>query len=284
MHKLLKQAFTLIELLVVIAIIGILSGLIVISMNGITQKATIAKAQIFSNSLKNSLMTNLISEWKLDGNGNDSWGTNNGTVNGATPISSDCIYGSCLSFNGSSNYIEFSDINSVENIDTLTISAWVYSNPSGSYRTVISKGYYTSGSWELRMSRDDEGPGLGFSVVTNNGRVGSRIPDFKNSMWHNIVCIYNGSKTYIYDNSVLVDSDIQTGNIVDTTNTVKIGQNGVNDEYWFGKLDEIRIYDSAILLSQIKEQYYAGLNSLLTKGGIDKQEYQNRVGVLTIAE
>jgi prepilin-type N-terminal cleavage/methylation domain-containing protein len=84
MHKLLKQAFTLIELLVVIAIIGILSGLIVVSMSGVTQKATIAKAQVFSNSLRNSLMLNLISEWKLDGNANDSWsGGNNGTWYGS---------------------------------------------------------------------------------------------------------------------------------------------------------------------------------------------------------
>ena len=52
MNKFIKQAFTLIELLVVIAIIGILSGLIVVSMSGVTQKATIAKAQVFSNSLR----------------------------------------------------------------------------------------------------------------------------------------------------------------------------------------------------------------------------------------
>jgi prepilin-type N-terminal cleavage/methylation domain-containing protein len=54
MNELIKKAFTLIELLVVIAIIGILSGLIVVSMGGVTQKANIAKAQVFSNSLKNA--------------------------------------------------------------------------------------------------------------------------------------------------------------------------------------------------------------------------------------
>ena len=49
MHKIKQLAFTLIELLVVIAVIGILSGLIVVSMSGVTNKATIAKAQVFSN-------------------------------------------------------------------------------------------------------------------------------------------------------------------------------------------------------------------------------------------
>jgi prepilin-type N-terminal cleavage/methylation domain-containing protein len=58
MKKTVSIAFTLIELLVVIAIIGILSGLIVVTMNGVTQKANIAKAQVFSNSLRNALMLN----------------------------------------------------------------------------------------------------------------------------------------------------------------------------------------------------------------------------------
>jgi len=88
MNKLIKRSFALIELLVVIATIGILSGLIVVSMSGVTNKATIAKGQIFSNSLRNSLMANLVSEWKFDQVNNpstdqtpDSWsGGNNGTL------------------------------------------------------------------------------------------------------------------------------------------------------------------------------------------------------------
>ena len=66
MSKLIKQAFTLIELLVVIAIIGILSGLIVVAMGGVTQKATIAKSQIFSNSLRNSLMLDILAQYTFD--------------------------------------------------------------------------------------------------------------------------------------------------------------------------------------------------------------------------
>ena len=66
MNKLLKTAFTLIELLVVIAIIGILSGLIVVSMSGVTEKANIAKSQVFSNSLRNSLMINTVSQYNFN--------------------------------------------------------------------------------------------------------------------------------------------------------------------------------------------------------------------------
>ncbi|MFA5431278.1 MAG: type II secretion system protein [Candidatus Paceibacterota bacterium] len=115
MNKLLKTAFTLIELLVVIAIIGILSGLIVVSMSGVTEKANIAKSQVFSNSLRNSLMINTVSQYNFNDISDakigtnpvaadikDSWGSNNGTSVGGNPIirgGSDCVTGKCMEFN-----------------------------------------------------------------------------------------------------------------------------------------------------------------------------------------
>jgi len=131
MEKIIKQAFTLIELLVVIAIIGILSGLIIVSMGGITSSATVAKAQVFSNSLRNALMMNLVAEYKLDGNANDNWGGRNGTLHGTTTVSSGCPQGTCLSFNGSSDYVNFSDNDAVFNFGSkMTAMIWVKGLPS----------------------------------------------------------------------------------------------------------------------------------------------------------
>jgi len=125
MPSLIKKAFTLIELLVVIAIIGIFSGLIVVTMSGVTQKATIAKSQIFSNSLRNALMANLVSEWKFDelttavqgSTALDSWsGGNNLTVytnsDGLDKLSTNCVSGKCLSFDGTDDYAYVSGSNS----------------------------------------------------------------------------------------------------------------------------------------------------------------------------
>ncbi|MDD4531537.1 MAG: type II secretion system protein, partial [Candidatus Pacebacteria bacterium] len=114
MKEILKKSFTLIELLVVIAIIGILSGLIVVTMNGVTAKANIAKSQVFSNSLRNALMLNLVSEWKFDGSGLsdgatantsyfvDTWSQKNGSVTATPPTvlsGNNCVSNSCLAFN-----------------------------------------------------------------------------------------------------------------------------------------------------------------------------------------
>lgn len=56
MNKLIKTAFTLIELLVVIAIIGILSGLIVISMKGSIDSANDAKRKAGIDTIKKALV------------------------------------------------------------------------------------------------------------------------------------------------------------------------------------------------------------------------------------
>jgi hypothetical protein len=51
---------------------------------------------------------------------------------------------------------------------------------------------------------------------------------------------------------------------------------------WIGLMDEIRIFNAAMPTSQIKEQYYVGLNKLLANGGITQEEYQNRIGELAM--
>lgn len=71
-----RKAFTLIELLVVIAIIGILSGLIIVSLGGATSKANLAKAEVFYNSMRNAMLGDLISEWKFEeGSGSTAYDT-----------------------------------------------------------------------------------------------------------------------------------------------------------------------------------------------------------------
>ena len=62
-----NKSFTLIELLVVIVIIGILAGVIMISTSFSIDQANITKGKVFANSLRNSLITNLVSEWNLEG-------------------------------------------------------------------------------------------------------------------------------------------------------------------------------------------------------------------------
>lgn len=267
MSKIIKQAFTLIELLVVIAIISILSGLIVVSIGGMTQKATIAKAQIFSNSLRNSLMLNLVSEWKFDDNVNDSWGNNNGTVVG-TPVyesSSGCISGKCFSFSGD-DYITVAS-KTYDLSAGLTISFWSKKNlehngiiigttATSSYRRLI---FLTNSTLYLETNTDSDA----CSGYVNH-----------DTDWHHYAITTSGLVATFYEDGInrTADSSFINGNI--TLDVIGYGY------YYNGLLDELRIFDAKMSVSQIKEQYYIGLNKLFANGGITKEEYLSRTASL----
>jgi prepilin-type N-terminal cleavage/methylation domain-containing protein len=292
--KLYRIAFTLIELLVVIAIIGILSGLIVVSMSGVTQKANIAKAQVFSNSLRNALMANIIAEWKFDGvtservaDNNDvvdTWGgINNGdvllpTVHQPTvKIGSSCVSGSCLSFNGS-NYIDTT--NFADNLSNFTIAFWLKTTNNGVIIGKISqtgsgKGWAVYGGGRYFLIQQST------SIYKYTISV-SPIP--YDDSWHYWVGIKDSS----YNLNVYIDGKPATislgslGTITDFSNTniVRIGQNGDLTSPYVGLIDDVRIYNTILPTAQIKEQYYVGLNKMLNSGNISREEYINRISNL----
>ena len=138
------KSFTLIELLVVIVIIGILAGVIIVSTSSSINKANFAKAQAFSNTVQQELLLNLVSEWTFDeGNAEDSWGNNEGTVYGAiyqNKASRNCVYGGCYSFDGS-DYIDCGNNSSLNIADEITISSWIKLDSFDSHwRAITSKG------------------------------------------------------------------------------------------------------------------------------------------------
>ena len=281
-----RIAFTLIELLVVIAIIGILSGLIVVTINGVTQKANIAKAQVFSNSLRNALMLNLVSEWKFDGSGvadggnattsytQDSWGTNNGTI-GGTPLvysGSSCVYSSCLSFGGSSDYLNCGNSTSFNITDNITVEMWIKPaidnkyliDKTSAYSFILETNYYPTAS--LMASKIESN----VAVPQNQW---SQIA-FSRDAVNGILVYINGVKVAT---TVVYGSQNPSGSITVNANNFYVGEYGGGTYRFSGLIDNVRLYSAAIPVSQIKEQYYAGLNSLLINGGITKEEYLSRL-------
>ncbi|MFA5431667.1 MAG: LamG-like jellyroll fold domain-containing protein [Candidatus Paceibacterota bacterium] len=294
MNKLIKQAFTLIELLVVIAIIGILSGMIVVSMSGVTQKATIAKAQVFSNSLRNSLMINLIAEYKLDGNGDDSWGTNHGIINGATSIPLGCVYNSCFNFDGNDFVnLPHSSIN-VFSAPEYSQEFWI--NQTSSSGCLLSS-HNSVGNWwhgfcisggliQLTMQNGVENKWFVWTstnavvltgrwthiVVTwkRTGIIASDVKFYKDGV---SIPLNASTSAGTYDNTFVPKYVL--GDTVGTS----IGRiNGDTPSFYFaGLMDNIRIYNAAMSTFQIQEQYYTGLNKLLANGQVSAEEYQENV-------
>jgi prepilin-type N-terminal cleavage/methylation domain-containing protein len=295
MNKIIKQAFTLIELLVVIAIIGILSGLIVVTMSGATQKATIAKAQVFSNSLRNALALNLVSEWKFDGttaDGSaatvndilDTWSnTNNGTIGNAPTVKtgSSCIYGSCLQFDGIDDYISFGN-NSNLNITTgpFTVIFWSSSTTfkalAGFVGKKTSAWVVANPGWIIQYPNSPQKIYVAISNGTSNIQYNTGLNIIP--MTQLGITRDDNNVVYFINNGVLTNIGTLAGDISNSVN-LEVGRGYYNSTYGYvaGTIDDIRFFNAAIQTSQIKEQYYAGLNKLLANGSISNEEYKQRI-------
>ncbi|MFA5013359.1 MAG: LamG-like jellyroll fold domain-containing protein [Candidatus Paceibacterota bacterium] len=296
-NRKIKLAFTLIELLVVIAIIGILSALIIVGMNSTTEKANIAKYQVFANSLRNSLMSNLVSEWKLDqvnvpaaNQTPDSWsGGNTGTLNGSGGSqnlpqlqTTGCVSGNCLKFDGTDDYVGCGSGANLNIIDEITISAWAYPLSSGGF--IVRKadpGYILgtngpSSNYWFTWIRGDDNTQHYFNSTTN----------IKYNTWTYLVATLKKNNFYklyingIFDNQI---SPVTYGIKDNVSQQLLVGYYDffTGAEEYDGLIDELRIYNAAMPTSQIQQMYFAGLNKLLVKRGIESSEYQQRLAELS---
>ncbi|MFA5432139.1 MAG: LamG-like jellyroll fold domain-containing protein [Candidatus Paceibacterota bacterium] len=85
----------------------------------------------------------------------------------------------------------------------------------------------------------------------------------------NLRLFINGAKVSVPVSAVTITYD---------TSPVRIGSHSsAYPQRFNGLIDDVRLYNTAIPISQIKEQYYLGLNNLLNSRGITKEEYLSRV-------
>ncbi|HOI59866.1 MAG TPA: prepilin-type N-terminal cleavage/methylation domain-containing protein [Candidatus Pacearchaeota archaeon] len=280
-----QKSFTLIELLVVIVIIGILAGVIMISTSSSIDKANIAKSKVFEESVQNNLAANMVSRWTLDEiiNTNktpDQWGSNTGTLYGTNGLpqlrpASECVTDGCFKFDGVDDYVEVMGITIIGNV-SLTMSFWAKSiaNQSGDDVLVVYGNNGVPGECAGLYYRTTE------SYVKFTGWANasydystSFVKDF--NIWHHWIITYNGSQVLIYRDGVADSNGLQPKVLNFTVGNLLLGGNSVSR--FNSLIDDVRIYNVALSFSQIKQNYIAGLNSMLGNGNMSNEEYNQRI-------
>ena len=263
-----NKSFTLIELLVVIVIIGILAGVIIVSVSSSINKANFAKAQSFSNTVQNELLGDLVSEWTFDNPslpGEDTWGNNDGIVSGATYVpkaNGECVYGGCMIFDGN----DYIDCGELGNPAHGTIALWALKTDTAERYLLDGRG---GGNGYLITHYDGYDVNF-YGLIHWNG--------LEINKWNFIVVAVNPTETKLYVNG---DFKASGNGLSINFSSVKIGARYTNSSFFLGLIDDVRIYNEALSSSQIREQYIAGINSLLANNNISKEEYNQRIESLS---
>lgn len=307
------KSFTLIELLVVIVIIGILAGVIVVSTSSAIDKANFAKAQSFSSTVQNELLLDINSEYSFDemlgtvdqplANNTlvkDNYSKNNLYTEGGPYLKDeeDCVRGKCLDFinDSATNLNRIYVDNNFDFSPVFTISYWinkrgscrydagVYSgtNPSGGIlevRNNVTNGYVF---YHTIISGNQVSVYLMFSDNTSTGQVIFDIPKNILNSWHLMTFSYDESNNFkaYFDGESFYSNVLGAGKTLEIPSDMRASIGKITTYWTKGKIDEFQIYKNVLTSSQIKQNYIAGLDSLLANDNISKEEYDQRINVL----
>ena len=215
----------------------------------------------------NNTLIDVVSYWRLEeGIGttaNNSVGSNTGVVHGASWVAGQV--GTALSFNGSSNYVQIPNSDSLRIPDQVTAEAWI--RPTGfnfaDQNTIIGK-WKDSGSDETHNFNYYLGlrhNGLATFYVGINGVIyGIDGPYLTLNQWYHLAGTYDGSTIRLYVNGSLAASLAMPGTLWTGATDVYIGAapDGPFPRYFQGQIDEAAIYHRALTLQEIQLHYQYG--------------------------
>jgi hypothetical protein len=222
-----------------------------------------------------------IAHWGFDegtgGTAFDSVGTNHGVVYG--PNWTTGVLDGALDFNGVDDYVLVNDDPSLDGMDALTLSAWV-KTPGGGTGGVISKfnhqnGVDTDDSYGLRVL-DTGKVDLLYKIGSTYVHTHS-VPTVTDDSWHHIVGVYTGSagRIYIDGNEVPLSRDDPDpgGPVNESTDDLLIGcvkKMGSLEQFFNGKIDNVRIYDRALYAGEIQQLYEQQLPAPIAHWKLDE--------------
>lgn len=210
-----------------------------------------------SGQISSSYDSGLVGYWHFDeGSGASTtdasgWGNNGNLVSSpAWQIGSNCKSGSCLSFNGTSNYISVPASNTI-NPSKLTIAGWFNVN---TFSSAAEQGFLDKESqygvyiWSNKIEFD-------LSYSWNGQQYASATITPGN--WYFVATTFDGTNQKIYLNGSLLQSFNAPGSISTNGNIIAIGSGGANGSgYRFnGFIDEVRVYNRTLSASEILNQY-----------------------------
>ena len=213
----------------------------------------------FINVGDTGLFEGLVAYYPFNGNADDESGNcNHGSVYGAT-LTNDRFgnENSAFFFDGQDDFIEISDNLSLDITSQITISSWIYKYSNNPWSSIVTKGSdYEDNNYSLHNSVSE---GLVFtSDLGLHGESSVTVPLYE---WYFVAMTWDGYEVRFYFNSNLDSLAVAplTIQLNDNDSSLIIGLDlPWDDEYFFGVIDDIRIYNRALSEDEILSIYTLG--------------------------
>jgi hypothetical protein len=180
-----------------------------------------------------------------------------GAINGATWTTGG-KYGSALSFNGSSSYVDLGNPAALQITGSITWSAWVKAaaDPADDGQ-IVAKSDETSG-WQFKTSPDTGPHTFGVAVSSGANTRAQRYSTAVRSLnaWYHVAGVYDAAARTldIYVNGVLNDGTLRNtipASQLNSAVNVNIGRR-TGGYYFNGIIDELRIYNRALSATEVQ--------------------------------
>ncbi len=164
-----------------------------------------------------------------------------------------------LDFDGRNDYGQ--DATALGSLSNASVMAWVDLN-----NAFVSTGVIVAGpsTFQLRINS-----ARNLEVVVNGSTVAHTAVALNTSQWYHVGAVYNGATVKLYLNGAMVTFGTATGSIASSALTLGKNPSAANN-YFNGKIDELRIFDIALTDAQFQRMVYQEIqnNASQVRGAI----------------
>ena len=204
---------------------------------------------------------NLVAYYNLDGNSNDTAGSNNGSDTNITYVQSTkkgverIDSGAAAIFNGSSSYIDVPS--GVRQNNNFSFSFWFNTNSTTLGQNAVA--FRNGKKFQIGLNNSNVGNGSIRVNAGNNTNVDSATGIFSANTWYHLAVTQSstgGVKVYL-DGSVVASNSGATGDLVSVTGKDVIGAyySSSYTGFFNGTIDDVRIYTDVLTSTEVGYLY-----------------------------